>query len=224
MTRRIVIGVVVVVSVVAIVLGPQAFDYLRFERNLADAAKASEADGGAWPQRADECTLCHGHQGDSVNQVYADLAGQPAEYLAAQLHAFADGHRASPFMAPLAMTLNDGDVDRLSAHFARQTATNNDTFAPDAALSAQGKHLSGSCAACHGDRFMGRDRNPRLAGQGYDYLLAQMNAYADNTRSDPTGAMNALAAALSDVDRRAVATYLASYPVAENVEGDHESN
>jgi cytochrome c553 len=40
-----------------------------------------------------------------------------------------------------------------------------------------------------------------------------MDAYAANKRIDATGAMNALAAALSRDDRRAVSAYMASYPV-----------
>ncbi len=199
-------GVIVLIGAAAV--GPE----MRFQRAIIDEAKAYEANGGTWPQLSDACIVCHGRNGDSVNQKYADLAGQPAAYIAGQLHAFADGRRASPFMVPLALSLADADIRRLSEHFARQAVSNN-AFQPDAMLRARGESLSKTCTACHGNRLMGDKTNPRLAGQGYDYLLAQMNAYAANTRTDATGAMNALSDALSEDDRRAVSTYMASYPV-----------
>jgi cytochrome c553 len=207
----------VVVLMAAAVVGPE----MRFQRAIVDEAKAYEANGGSWPQLSDACVVCHGQNGDSVNQKYADLAGQPAAYIAGQLHAFADGRRSSPFMAPLALSLADADIRHLSEYFARQAVSNN-VFQPDATLRARGESLSKGCTACHGDRLMGDKTNPRLAGQGYDYLLTQMDAYAANTRADATGAMNALAAALSQDDRRAVATYMASYPVTARSVRDDE--
>jgi cytochrome c553 len=198
----------VVVLMAAAAMGPE----LRFHRAIIDEAKAYEANGGSWPQLSDACAVCHGRNGDSVNQKYADLAGQPAAYIAGQLHAFADGRRSSSFMVPLALSLADADIQRLSEYFARQPVSNN-AFQPNAMLRARGESLSKSCISCHGNGLMGDKTTPRLAGQGYDYLSAQMDAYAANTRIDATGAMNALAAALSEDDRRAVSTYMASYPV-----------
>lgn len=198
----------VVMSIAAATVGPE----LRFQRAIIEEAKAYEANGGSWPQLSDACVVCHGHNGDSVNQQYADLAGQPAAYIAGQLHAFADGRRSSPFMVPLALSLTDAEIEHLSEFFARQAVANN-AFQPDAMRRARGESLSKSCISCHGNQLMGDATNPRLAGQGYDYLLAQMDAYAANTRTDATGAMNALAAAFSQDDRRAVSAYLASYPV-----------
>jgi cytochrome c553 len=121
----------------------------------------------------------------------------------------------------LALSLADADIRRLSEHFARQAVSNN-AFQPDAMLRARGESLSKGCISCHGNRLMGDRTTPRLAGQGYDYLSAQMDAYAANTRTDATGAMNALAAALSEDDRRAVSTYMASYPVTARSVLDEE--
>ena len=48
------------------------------------------------------------------------------------------------------------------------------------------------------------------AGQGHDYLLKQLEAFAAGTRTEATGTMQRVAAALSPKDREAVAQYLAS--------------
>jgi len=219
MKWRIAIGLVVLGALAAAAsFGPTLLDYVRFERGLAAAAKAQDALGGPWPQLADACSVCHGQFGDSLNQHYPDLAAQPAPYLAAQLRAFASGQRASPFMASLALSLRDADIVRLAEEFSRQPATSNDPFVADPALRASGERLATSCASCHGEPFLGDALNPRLAGQGYDYLVAQMDDYATKRRVDATGAMNALAAALSEPERHAVATYLASFPVARREE------
>jgi cytochrome c553 len=209
MTHRVwIFAIGIVMSIAAATMGPEA----RFQQAILEEAEAYEANGGSWPQLSDACVVCHGRNGDSVNQQYADLAAQPAAYIADQLHAFAAGRRSSTFMVPLALSLTDAEIQQLSEYFARQAVSNN-AFQPDAMLRARGESLSQSCSACHGKQLMGDKLNPRLAGQGYDYLLTQMDAYAANTRTDVTGVMNALAAALSEDDRRAVSAYLASYPV-----------
>lgn len=57
---------------------------------------------------------------------------------------------------------------------------------------------------------MGHEAYPRLAAQGQDYLLAQLNAFASGERIEPSGAMQAMAAALSAQERQAIAAYLAA--------------
>ncbi|WP_374104305.1 cytochrome c, partial [Burkholderia sp. E168m23] len=44
----------------------------------------------------------------------------------------------------------------------------------------------------------------------YDYLLAQLDAFATGSRSEATGTMQRVAQAMSADDRAAVAAYLAS--------------
>jgi len=203
----------IVVLTIAAIATPPLREYVYFERSLASAEEEAQANAGNWPRLSDSCTNCHGRNGDSVNQAYADLASQPAHYVAAQLHAFAEGRRNSPFMTPLASSLSDAEIQRVSEYFSRQPATDNDAFVPDPVSRARGETLASGCVACHGERLMGDGTRPRLAGQGYDYLIAQMGAFADNTRRDPSGAMNTLAASLSTDDRRALSAYVASYPV-----------
>ncbi|MPV57833.1 cytochrome C [Burkholderia sp. HI2761] len=192
--------------------GPGLLDLYRLQRHVAEAAEADQADGGAWPRLTDVCMGCHGAKGTSLNEAYPSLAGQPAQYVAAQLHAFASGQRANPTMGPLAMTLSEAEIAHLADYYAKQAAVDNGYFKPDARLRAKGEQLvtGGACAACHGARLMGQAQFPRLAGQGYDYLVAQLDAFAKGTRSEATGTMQRVAQAMSADDRAAVATYLAS--------------
>jgi cytochrome c553 len=212
MTKRLVwLGIAAVVVLALVILGPALLDVYRLQSFVTASSKADEADGGPWPRLTDECTLCHGVRGHAQHQAYPRLAGQPAAYVAAQLHKFASGARSAPNMVPLAMTLSDGDIEFLSAYFARQTPGDNGSFTPDPALEEKGRALVGTlgCAACHGANMAGHDEYPRLAGQGYDYLLKALAAYAEGGRSEATGTMRRLTASLSIGDRQAIATYLA---------------
>jgi cytochrome c553 len=212
------LGISAIVVLLLVFMGPAVVDLYRLKRFIAESSSAYQADGGPWPHLTDVCTPCHGVKGNSQNQGYPLLAGQPAIYVAAQLHNFASGQRASPTMDPLAMTLSEAEVRLLSDYFAKQSVGENRSFRPDAGLRENGKQLVviGGCAACHGERMRGHDQYPRLADQGYDYLLAQLDAFADGTRTESTGTMKSLAAALSPEDRKATASYLASFGAEKN--------
>ncbi|NQD91525.1 c-type cytochrome [Pseudomonas sp. CrR25] len=214
MKKSIVLGVVAVVAVLLAVYGRDGLDLYRLMGHIEASSEASQADGGPWPRLADACIGCHGVQGHSQHQGYPTLAGQPAPYLAAQLKRFAGGERANPNMGPLAISLSEAEIEQLSEYFAKQSATENRSYKPDPALREQGEKLAanGGCAACHGEGLLGHDQFPRLAGQGHDYLLAQLDAFAQGRRQDPTGAMTAIAATLSEDDRQALAHYLAALP------------
>jgi len=213
MKKYILLGALAVVVVLLALYGRTLLDLYRLNSFVAASAAADEADGGAWPRRTDACTVCHGVKGNSQHQGYPKLAGQPAPYVANQLRRFASGERANPNMSPLAMTMTDADIERFSTYYAGQPGEDNRFFEPDPALRDKGGQLvaRANCTACHGEQLKGHDGFPRLAGQGYDYLVAQLDAFAANARKDPSGAMNPLAAAASADDRKAMAAYLASF-------------
>jgi cytochrome c553 len=218
MKKLIVLGVVAIAVVLLAVYGRDGLDLYRLMTHIETSSEAQEADGGAWPRLTDACIGCHGVQGRSQHQAYPSLAGQPVPYLALQLQHFASGERASPTMAPLAMSLTEAEIKQVSEYFARQSPSENWSFKPDSVLQEKGEKLvaNGGCAACHGEGLMGREQFPRLAGQGHDYLFAQLTAFTEGHRKDPTGAMTAIAATLSVDDRQALAHYLAALaPVAQ---------
>jgi cytochrome c553 len=68
--------------------------------------------------KAQACAVCHGPVGLSTAPDAPNLAGQPAQYLAAQLRAYRSGARRHEVMSVLARTLNDTDIEQLSAWFA----------------------------------------------------------------------------------------------------------
>ncbi|MDB6145609.1 MAG: Cytochrome c4 [Pseudomonas sp.] len=192
--------------------GPQVLGYYRFNQSVEATSRESVARGGPWPQLNEVCMLCHGNNGNTVTQLYPRLAGQPPAYLEQQLTAFANGQRANPIMSPLAMSLSAADITGLATYFAAQAAAPNSAFSVDSVRQQKGELLvkSGNCAACHGAGLTGQAAFPRLAGQGYDYLVKQLTDFKHGSRQSIGDAM-AFTATLSDEDIKNIAHYLASY-------------
>lgn len=70
-----------------------------------------------------------------------------------------------------------------------------------------GRQLSqATCAACHGANGIGIiPLYPNLAGQKSEYLVAQLRAFRDGSRTNPI--MSPMATHLSDADIENLATY-----------------
>jgi cytochrome c553 len=81
--------------------------------NMALAAN-SEAGKAA----SGQCAVCHGPNGISAAAPFPNLAGQKADYLAAQLKAFKAKTRVAPVMNGMAAGLKDDDIDNLAAYYA----------------------------------------------------------------------------------------------------------
>ena len=77
---------------------------------LADEVSAGRA-------KAQACAVCHGVLGLAVHPQAPHLAGQPADYLRAQLRAYRDGTRKNEMMTLMARPLRDDDIDQLAAWF-----------------------------------------------------------------------------------------------------------
>jgi len=80
---------------------------------------------------------------------------------------------------------------------------------------AAGKAKSASCAGCHGE-----DGNsmmplfPKLADQNEEYLVKQMEAFKDGTRTDAT--MSSMVAGLSTQDMQDIAAFYEKQKVTQN--------
>lgn len=91
-----------------------------------DAAKPSDlgawlATRGRWDQGLPACVQCHGPNGIGVAPTFPPLAGQPAAYLAAQLHGWKDGQRPPGPMAlmpAIASKLSDADIAAVADYYA----------------------------------------------------------------------------------------------------------
>jgi cytochrome c553 len=77
---------------------------------LADDISAGRA-------KAQACAVCHGPLGVSTHPQAPNLAGQPADYLRAQLRAYRSGARQNEMMTLMAKPLSNDDIDQLSAWF-----------------------------------------------------------------------------------------------------------
>lgn len=215
MKRVIVIGAIVAATALAgsaVVYGPKLLAGYRFMNAVDQHDAEYQANGGAWPQRQDTCTLCHGARGQPENAQYAALADQPASYIETQLQAFAEGRRHSAQMSPLAANLTDEQIKYLANYFAQQKPGMTEITTADESLQQHGQRTvaANGCVACHGEKLSGGPLAPRIAGQGQLYLTDQLMAFKLGQRKDPTQAMNALAGSLSEDDIRAVAHYLAN--------------
>ena len=80
------------------------------------AAFAGDVEAGK--NKSATCSSCHGGNGISSMDMWPNLAGQKAVYLAKQLRAFRDGARNDAVMAGMVKDLSDTDIDDLAAYYA----------------------------------------------------------------------------------------------------------
>jgi cytochrome c553 len=162
------------------------------------------------------CAACHGPDGNSTAPANPNLAGQHAEYTAAQLEAFKSGARPSPIMQGMAAPLSTDDMRSLGAFYQAQKPVLMQ--ARDQALVQRGQQIwrggikaTGvpACAGCHGAAGKGiPSQYPRLAGQHAELNLGWLRAYASGARPNPV--MTPIASLMSDNDMRAVVEYIAA--------------
>ncbi len=85
---------------------------------LSVAAQTAAAAPSERPASAGLCVTCHGNQGLAATPETPHLAGQPANYLAAQTRAYRAGTRRHEVMNVVAKPLTDAEIDALAAWFA----------------------------------------------------------------------------------------------------------
>lgn len=176
----------------------------------AELARAEEIVGG-------RCFLCHGLEGESASPIFPRLAGQHWEYIAKQLGEFKSGKRKSDTMKPQAEDLTPAEMKALGAFFEAKKASARPVR--DAELVAVGKYVfnrgnqySGlpACATCHGAKGLGTPQLPRLAGQHPRYTEDQLKQFNSRERNNDNAVMHTVASKLSELERNAVAEYIAT--------------
>jgi cytochrome c553 len=163
------------------------------------------------------CGTCHGPTGVSEQPKYPRLAGQNANYLAAQLKAFRSQTRgdadAIGYMWGMSATLEDGTIEALAQYYATQKAGAGK--AGDPAQVSRGREIYEqgvtavgvpACAACHGPDAHGMGDFPRLAGQHAQYVMKQLGSFQSNMRN--VAVMHGVAQGLKVEEMSAVAAYL----------------
>ncbi|MDD2050023.1 c-type cytochrome [Pseudomonas putida] len=194
--------------------------------NAADGQKIFNQ-GGQNPA-AMACMGCHGVDGKGMAAAgFPRLAGLPAAYLSKQLHDFRSGSRKNPIMEPLAKALSDEEIQAVTSTLAAMPSepvadTRRQQMAADStqklALYGDWSRQIPGCVQCHGPGGAGVGEHfPPLAHQPAAYLVAQLNAWRDGSRSnDPNQLMVGVAKAMNDEEIKAVANYFAS-PASQEV-------
>lgn len=188
----------------AVVLGTFAF-----ASNVAAAG-----DAAAGQKRAAACAACHGPDGNSASGQFPKLAGQNADYIVKQLQDFKSGARKNPIMAGMAAGLSEQDMQNVAAWFSSQAVRPGEA---DPGLVKAGEMLYRggdkaaqipACAACHGPDGAGNAPMvvPALSGQHAEYVMSQLQAFADGSRKSPM--MDTIAARLNAGQIKAVASYI----------------
>jgi cytochrome c553 len=189
------------------------------------AARADEPDAAtrAYAQKIaiTVCGTCHGPNGNSTQPKFPRLAGQSANYLAAQLKAFRSQTRGDPdalgYMWGMAAQLEDATIEALAQYFAAQKAEpsasgTSATISRGREIYQHGVAAQGvpACSSCHGPDAHGLQDFPRLAGQHAQYVLKQLASFQSNMRN--VAIMHGVAQNLNLDDMDAVAAFLEAQP------------
>jgi cytochrome c553 len=184
---------------------------------LLVASSVQAADAEAGKTKAAMCAACHNVDGNSVNPVWPNLAGQNASYLVKQLAEFKSGARQDPIMMGMAAALSDEDMADIAAYFASQTPKGGAAAADKVAMGEMiyrggnpGKGLP-ACTACHGPTGAGVETSafPAVSGQHATYVEKQLKDFAAGSRNnDANRMMRDVASKMSADEMTAVAQYM----------------
>jgi cytochrome c553 len=172
------------------------------------------------PARAEEivqgkCFICHGNDGESSSPVFPRLAGQHASYVSRQLNDYKTGKRKSSAMQPMVEDLAADDFRALGSYFQAKPTQAHPVEDPDLAQMGRFIYLRGNpysgvaaCAGCHGKEAHGTETLPRLAGQHAQYTERQLKAFDKRERTNDNAVMHGIAAKLTELEIKAVASYV----------------
>jgi cytochrome c553 len=151
------------------------------------------------------CSACHGASGAPTDpKTMPIIWGQQVSYIVKQLHDYRSGDRENPTMAIIAKALTQQDLRPIAKYFAEKQWPAHQGSAP----SMPEPEKLAQCKPCHQPKFEGGPPAPRLAGLSYEYLIAQMDAFANDKRSNNLD-MPGFMKALTEQERQAMAHYLA---------------
>lgn len=159
-------------------------------------------------ERASFCSRCHGEDGNSIQPLVPNIAGQNPYYLFEQVAKFADGRRNDYIMTPLARMFSEEDRIVVAAYYSTMAPR---PYAVEASLAQRGKiAYQQRCISCHGQDAHGSEQYARLAGQRVEYLRHRLFTFQQPT--DAPTVMHGVAKGLAEEDIQAITAYLASLP------------
>jgi cytochrome c553 len=183
---------------------------------------------------SDRCGRCHGEDGQGREAgVAPKLAGQQQAYLQASLEAYVKGDRPSGIMEPIAVGMSREEIREAAIYFSDVTATPPTESFPASELAiSRGERIALEgvpklrvpiCAQCHGPGDNLRNAAyPILAGQYADYLVQQLQLFADKRRGGSAFAslMHPVADRLTLEQMRDVAQYYESLVASKSTNKD----
>ncbi|NQZ32959.1 MAG: cytochrome c4 [Oceanospirillaceae bacterium] len=174
-------------------------------------------DAAAGKEKSVACGACHGADGNSEVGTFPKLAGQNEKYLIKQMLAIQSDERSVPEMAGQLDGKNEQDIEDIAAYYTSKKILGGKTAADQLEL-GQSIYRSGiaskqvaACTACHGAKGQGLPTAgyPALSGQHAAYTEKQLKSFRTVSRTnDPNSMMRDIAARLSDVEIKAVASYI----------------
>lgn len=180
---------------------------------LAQAA----GDATAGQSKTAVCTACHGADGNSVVGTFPKLAGQNEAYLLKQLKEIKSGVRSVVEMTGMLDAMTDQDLENIAAYYSGKKIQGG-KVAQDQLELGQQIYRAGladkgvpACTACHMPNGQGMDAAgfPAVSGQHAVYAEKQLKSFRVGERNnDPQAMMRDIAAKLSDVEIKAVSSYL----------------
>ncbi len=151
------------------------------------------------------CNTCHGDRGAPRSVAAPIIWGLQENYLLKQLNEFHSGVRKNDVMNWMATALTQAELAPTATYFAKKDwparTTNAASPSPPSAIAV--------CQICHQQNLVGGLTGPRLAGQTYQYLIAEMNRFAAGQRTNNAD-MVKIMEAISPADREALARYISA--------------
>src|SRR5215470_10388580 len=178
---------------------------------MAPLIGAAAAQSVPLADRAKQCAVCHGEDGNSRMPNIPSLAGQPEFFIINQLFLMREGVRKVEAMTALVKDLKDDDLQALAKHYAAQPPKASGEPI-DPALVQRGSALAATrrCGSCHQPALNGADQIPRIAKQRIDYLINALKELRDGRRPGADTLMSQAVAGLGDADLTALAHFAAS--------------
>jgi cytochrome c553 len=195
--------------------------YVAWTAETISAAYSGDAFQGSL--LAKRCEHCHGSEGFSDRATTPNLAGLGQLAVWKQLEDFRAQKRLSRTMVPIAESLSARDVEDVVAYYGKipvfADAQDNRSFPqarPEPKHAAMATHLVSfgdgergipPCQSCHGPVAY-RPGAPSLMNQNADYVLEQLEAFANGKRAnDINMPMRTISSLLTDDERHALAEF-----------------
>jgi len=158
----------------------------------------------------ENCSGCHGLDGQGKTVEIPNLAGQPAEYLVEAMYAYRDNVRHHAALQKLISGFSEADIHNIAGYFSGLSPVAAAPVVADSASAFhEGEEVAARCTVCHGERGISNEPGvPSLAGQQPAYLMVATQEYANGDRGHTEKAE--MLQGMGQVDIEKMAMYFAA--------------